>query len=73
MRTGQYGALEMMSPPPERGLLDTRMAEALVYARIMEFHSIKLEVRAFLSQANEACGLISAAGFRRECFSSTIP
>ena len=74
MRTGRYGALEMMSPPPEKGrTLDARMAEVLVYARIMEFHSIELEVRAFLSQANEACGLISAAGFRRECFSSTIP
>ena len=76
MRTGRYGALEMMSPPPEKGrTLDARMAEVLVYARIMEFHSIELQVRAFssLSQANEACGLISAAGFRRECFSSTIP
>ena len=74
MRTGRYGALEMMSPPPEKGrTLDARMAEVLVYARIMEFHSIELEVRAFSSQANEACGLISAAGFRRECFSSTIP
>jgi hypothetical protein len=47
MRTGQYGALEMMSPPPEKGMLDTRIAKALVYARILEFHSIELEVRAF--------------------------
>jgi hypothetical protein len=77
MRTGQYGALEMTSPPPEMRILDTRMKKTLDYARIMEFQSIELEVismqELFLSQANEACCLIFAAGFRRECFLGTIP
>jgi hypothetical protein len=77
MCTGQYGAFETTSPLPEMRDLDTRMAETLVYARIMEFQSIELEVSSmrelFLSQANEACCLIFAAGFRRECFLSTIP
>jgi hypothetical protein len=44
MRTGEYGALVMTSPPPDMRDLDTRMAETLVYARIMEFQSIELEV-----------------------------
>jgi hypothetical protein len=59
MRTGKYGALVMTSPPPEMRDLDTRMAETLVYARIMEFQSIELEVSSmrelFLSQANDIC------------------
>ena len=44
MSTGQIGKLEMMTPPPEIQGLDTRMAEVLVYARIMQLYSIELEV-----------------------------
>jgi hypothetical protein len=47
----------MMSPPPEKGrTLDVRMAEVLVYARIMEFHSIELEVRAFCHRQMRLAG-----------------
>ncbi len=67
----------MTLPPPEMCDLDTRMAKTLVYARNMEFQSFVLKVSSmrelFLSQANEACCLIFAAGFHRECFLSTIP
>ena len=39
MRTGLLGALDMMSPIPRDGL-DTKMAESLVHARIMEFQTL---------------------------------
>ena len=44
MRTGQFAALEVMSP--SRYVLDQRMAEVLVHARAMEFQSLDLEVSA---------------------------
>jgi hypothetical protein len=53
MRTGQFAALEMMTPLPRDGL-DLRMAEVLVHARAMEFQSLDLEVSASVSQAKQA-------------------
>ena len=53
MRTGRYARLEMMSPFP-KGWLDQRMVEVLVHARIMEFQSLDLKVRASVSQAKQA-------------------
>ena len=53
MRTGQFAALEMMTPLPRDGL-DLRMAEVLVHARVMEFRSLDLEVSASVSQAKQA-------------------
>jgi hypothetical protein len=53
MRTGQFAALEMMTPLPRDGL-DQRMAEVLVHARAMEFQSLDLEVSASVSQAKQA-------------------
>jgi hypothetical protein len=52
MRTGEFAALEMMSP--SRYLLDQRMAEVLVHARAMEFQSLDLEVSASVSTAKQA-------------------
>ena len=52
MRTGQFAALEMMSP--SRYVLDQRMAEVLVHARAMDFQSLDLEVSASVPQAKQA-------------------
>jgi len=52
MRTGEFAALEMMSP--SRYQLDQRMAEVLVLARAMEFQSLDLQVSASVSTAKQA-------------------
>ncbi len=75
MRTGQFSALEMMSP--SRYLLDQRMAKVLVHAPAMEFQSLNLQVSASVSQAKQAFQArirsMMFVWFRRECFSGTIP